>query len=116
MEKKIALIIDDEPSIRLFLEQVLKLKGISTLCAENLGDAEEVLARQKPAFIFVDNYLPDGMGIERIPQLQRKSPESVIIAMTSQYNSQWKNMALKNGARHFLEKPFYLPNLYKAIA
>ncbi len=112
---KIALIIDDEPTIHLYLTLVLKTKNVSVVGAETLEQAKQLLVQQKPEYIFIDNYLPDGMGIENIPQIREFSPNSTIIAMTSLYNTHWKNMALNNGANHFLEKPFSIHQIYSYI-
>jgi response regulator of citrate/malate metabolism len=106
---KIALIIDDDPGIHIFLEHIFKFKGIRHINAENLGNAKELLVSNSPDIIFLDNYLPDGQGIEHISHLHEISPNSKIVAMTSEHELRHK--ALKNGAIQFLGKPLSIKEI-----
>lgn len=66
MKKKI-LIVDDEPHIRILLEQTLEEfvdVGISILTADNGTDAIEIIKREKPDLVFLDVMMPTLSGTE----------------------------------------------------
>lgn len=105
VEDIIVLIIDDDCDIHFFLKRYFRKKGIKTLHSETLGDAKSKVLL-KPAFVFLDNQLPDGLGIDFIPQIQALASNAVIVIMTAYMPQKTKNEAIDKGVDHFLEKPF----------
>jgi len=61
------LIVDDEPHIRLLLEQALEEledKGVELLTAENGERALETVKREKPDLVFLDVMMPKMNGFD----------------------------------------------------
>jgi len=74
-ERKRALIVDDETDICYLLSSILKQKNIQTAFAGSLAEADRML--QSPNFfyyVFLDNHLPDGLGINQIKRWKEKFP------------------------------------------
>jgi DNA-binding NtrC family response regulator len=114
-KENLILIIDDDIDIHYFLKRFFRKAGVNTLHAETLNDAKSKLLAQ-PSYIFLDNQLPDGLGLDFIPQIQALSPGAVIIVMTAYMPTKIKNEASKRGVEFFIEKPFSLDQIHQLIA
>ena len=60
------LIIDDETDICYLLSTLLKQKNLETEYVNTLSDAALALKKDTPEIIFLDNHLPDGLGMNFI--------------------------------------------------
>lgn len=110
-----ALIIDDETDICFLLSSILKNKGFDTSYVNSLGDAVDALKKDVPAIIFLDNHLPDGMGIDFITYIKSHYPHSKIVMITAYDNNSDKNKALQLGADYFIGKPFTRDSIYQTL-
>jgi DNA-binding response OmpR family regulator len=102
---KIALILDDEPTICMLLVEILKMNEIHSVTADSVGSARLLLNNWKPSLAFIDHRLPDGYGLEFIPELRKLCKNARIILMTAQENFN-KETIKQYGADFFLSKPF----------
>lgn len=98
-----AVIIDDELDTCLLLGMALKKFGITSFRAHTLADGLQKVSDEQPTFIFLDNNLPDGIGIEQIAEFQHVAPLSILIVITAISNL--RDSALRAGAAGFIEKP-----------
>jgi len=76
MNQKI-LIIDDETDFCLIMNNYFIKKGHTVLYAHTLNDGLELLEKNQPDILFLDNNLPDGYGwdsvesiVEIVPQIR----------------------------------------------
>lgn len=99
------LVVDDDSDIHYCLRVFFRKSGIKTIHSETLNDAKNKIITQ-PLYIFLDNQLPDGRGIDFIPQIKATAPDSVIVIMTGYMPAKSKLEALDKGADYFIEKPF----------
>ena len=81
---------------------------------KNLVAADEYLKKEQPEIVILDNKLPDGFGVDFISYLKKNYP-SIKIIMISGFDASVRDVALYNGADHFLEKPFTKAQLCKSI-
>jgi PAS domain S-box-containing protein len=82
---RVALIVEDEALVRLFLTDVLEGLGFAVVQAASAAEAQRIaLAREDFEVAFVDIGLPDGSGLEVAHQLRARSPQ-VRIAIASGY-------------------------------
>lgn len=110
-----ALIIDDEIDICYLLSSILKNKDVSPEYVNSLSEATNVLEKKIPAIVFLDNHLPDGMGMDFIKYIKKKSPSTKIVMITAYDNTSDRNKALQLGADAFIGKPFTRDIIYKAV-
>jgi two-component system OmpR family response regulator len=110
-----ALIIDDEIDICYLLSSILKNRYFQPDCVNSLADAIIALQKNSPAVIFLDNHLPDGMGMDFIGYIKRNSPAAKIVMITAYDNSSDRNKALQLGADLFIGKPFTKDAIYRAV-
>lgn len=113
---KSALIIEDDFSIFLVLELMLQDKEVRAIHADSLAQTKALLDKISPDFIFVDNWLPDGSGIDFIPVLRGKFSEALIITMTAHSSAENRRISSANGADQFIEKPFGMNDIYESIS
>ena len=111
-----ALIIDDETDICYLLSSILRQKKIQSTFAGSLTEADKMLKENSPPhFIFLDNYLPDGLGINYIHTLKKKYPSSKIVMITAHDNVSDRLKAQHEGADFFIGKPFSREIIFKTI-
>lgn len=100
------LIIDDEQDICFLLGSVLKNRNIVSKYVNSLKDAANILEQNEPEVIFLDNHLPDGLGVNFISFIKRFHPLSKIIMITAHDTITDKLKAYKEGVDFFIGKPF----------
>ena len=116
IQKPTILIIDDESDICYLLGSILKQKKIRSVFASSLSEADNILEHNEGfAFIFLDNYLPDGLGVNYIKRLKKNCPFCKVIMITAHDNQTDREKARKEGADFFIGKPFSRELIFKTI-
>jgi len=110
-----ALIIDDEIDICFLLSSILRNKNILSSYVNSIGEAKKRLQEKNPEIIFLDNHLPDGMGVDFIGQLKKNYPHSKVVMITAYDTPADRNKAMIEGADHFIAKPFSRDMIYQTI-
>ena len=83
--------------------------------APTLSETLELVAKQKPDVLLLDVSLPDGDGIDAIPQLQAELPETAVIILTMFAEAAVIRRAMQNGAKGYLFKSTNADELLTAI-
>lgn len=116
LEKDIeALIVEDEIDICFLLTGILRKKNLQSSFVNNLQQARRLLADKEPSILFLDNNLPDGIGIDFIRDIKNSHPFIRIIMITADDTLANKNQALTAGADFFIGKPFTRDTINRAI-
>ena len=113
--KKTVLIIDDEEELCMLMELVLEREHFFAQSIHVLEDALNVIQQLKPDYIFLDNHLPDGKGIDFIKRMIETYPVAKIVMMTAYNEKKLNEKALNEGASYFLHKPFNRNNIENII-
>jgi two-component system sensor histidine kinase/response regulator len=100
------LIVDDEPGIRIGCQRALEPAGYSVEQAESFKQGQEKIAAKKFDLILLDVMLPDGRGIDLLPDIVARDPETVTIIVTGYATVEMAVNAIKHGAYDFISKPF----------
>lgn len=101
------VIVDDDEGVCQGLTALLQAAGHSTRAYATLGAFRAALGSDaEPAVVLLDVRLPDGSGIEFLPELITLAPHGAVIVMTGHGDISLAVAAMKAGARDFLEKPF----------
>ena len=106
MNDKKVLIVDDEVDICNLLSWILKQKNLATDSVNTLSDAKKALMKETPYILFLDNYLPDGFGVEFIQHVKENYPSVKVIMITAHDSFSEKQKAINKGADFFISKPF----------
>lgn len=110
-----ALIIDDEIDICFLLSAILKNVDIESTYVNTLDDARAALDTRFPEIIFLDNHLPDGMGVDFISYIKKNKPESKVVMITAYDTQKDRLRATQAGADDFIAKPFTRQSIYGAV-
>ncbi len=110
-----ALIIDDEADICYLLSSILRSKNLQVNYVNTLSEATIALEKQLPQIIFLDNHLPDGLGVDFIAKLKSTHPNVKIVMLTAFDNFSDRAKAFENGADTFISKPFNKGVIYQAV-
>lgn len=114
--KKI-LIVDDEPSIVMSLEYLLRRKKFDVLIARNGTEALETLGKDQPELILLDIMMPDVDGYE-ICEFVKSSPDLKhikVIFLSAKSKQSDIEKGLDLGADAYIVKPFSTRDLLKKI-
>ncbi|MEO5967557.1 MAG: response regulator [Ferruginibacter sp.] len=109
------LIIDDETDICYLLSTLLKQKSFETEFVNTLSDAEQALKNDVPEIIFLDNHLPDGLGMNFIEYIKTNYPSIKVVMITAHDTADDRKYALNKGADLFIGKPFTRDMIYSAV-
>ena len=109
------LIIDDETDICYLLSTLLKQKNLETEYVNTLSDATLALRKEAPEIIFLDNHLPDGLGMNYIEYIKNNYPSSKIVMITAHDTAADRSKALSEGADYFISKPFTREVIYRTV-
>ncbi len=112
--KKI-LIIDDDKLICNSIANVASTLGYDASIALTIKDGIETVRSDPFDLVFLDVRMPDGNGLEMIPQISqnRGSPEVIII--TGYGDPESVESALSKGAWDYIEKPFSKNDLVQLL-
>lgn len=105
------LIVDDEPHIRLLLEQTLEEledEGVELLFAENGEQALDIICGRRPELVFLDVMMPRLSGFEVCGKvkLELGLKDVFIIMLTAKGQEFDKEKGKEAGADIYLTKPF----------
>ena len=105
MKAKI-LVVDDEESIREFLEIMLRKEGYEITLAEDGQKAKELLQKKSFDMIISDLQMPNMTGIELLKYVRQDFPEVLFMMITAFGTTETAVEAMKMGAYDYLTKPF----------
>ncbi len=100
------LIIDDEEVMCTVLAEVVSRGGWSPVCVKSLHRARELAEDDYFDIVLLDIYLPDGNGLEVLPDFVNTHSQPEVIIMTGYGHGESADLALKHGAWDYLTKPF----------
>ena len=95
------LIVDDEIDICYLLSGILKQKNYRTTFVNTLSDAQLMLKKETPSLVFLDNHLPDGLGIDFIEHIKKNYPAIKIVMITANDGSIDRQKAFEEGVDYF---------------
>lgn len=105
------LVVDDELSLREFLQILLEKQGHEVLTASGVKDALSALNEEDFDLVITDLRMPDGSGMEVLHHAMRVDPSVQVLVMTAYATTQTAVDAMKAGARDYLIKPFDVDKL-----
>jgi len=114
--RKRALIVDDETDICYLLSSILKQKNIQTVFAGSVAEADRMLQSSNYFYyVFLDNHLPDGYGIDQVKRWKKAFPLTQVIMITAHDSFEDRKKAFNDGADSFISKPFSKEVVFNTI-
>ncbi len=105
------LVVDDEMSIREFLEILLLRAGHQVRLAKDAVDAIAQLKDQPVDLVLTDLRLPRGSGMDVLQYVTKQMPSTQVVIMTAFATTETAIEAMKAGAYDYIIKPFKVDEL-----
>lgn len=118
MPIKKVLVVDDSPTERYFLTELLTKNGFTVSAAESAEEAVIKLQASPPDLILMDVVMPGQNGFQLTRQLSRDpATQNIPIIMCTSKNQQTDRIwGLRQGARDYVTKPIRADELLEKIA
>jgi twitching motility two-component system response regulator PilH len=112
------LVVDDSPTERYFLADVLTKNGFTVSTAENGEDALAKIKADKPQLILMDIVMPgqNGFQVTRAITRDPETQDVPVIICTSKGQETDRIWGLRQGARDYIVKPVDPQELLAKIA
>ena len=112
------LIVDDSPTERFYLSELLTSNGYAVTTAENGEDAIEHIRKNMPDLILMDVVMPGQNGFQATREITRNplTEHVPIIICTSKSQETDRIWGLRQGARDYVVKPVNNKLLLQKIA
>ena len=105
------LIIDDDRQLCEMLCRKIDKMGHETAMACTLGDGLSQMATMRPDVVFLDVMLPDGNGLDALPQIKGAPSNPEVIIFTALSSADGAELAITNGAWDYIAKPASLQGM-----
>ncbi|HVU01101.1 MAG TPA: response regulator [Polyangiaceae bacterium] len=116
---KTVLVVEDEPEIRAMLERLLKGKGYRVVSTDNGRAALGLVKEHTPDLLILDAMLPEvhGFDIARRIKASKRYAHIPIVMVSAVYRG-WRfaeDLRESCGVEHYLEKPFKIADVLRAV-
>ncbi len=111
----LVLVIDDDRTVCDIIVREVQRIGNEVHCAYSFSQGLEEFRRREFALVLVDVQLPDGNGLDLLPRLREKLPGPEVIIMASHGDPDGAELAIRNGAWDYIQKPSALGNISLAL-
>src|ERR1700681_3806275 len=114
--KEKVLVVDDEPSIRKYLQTLLEVDGFDV---ETVGSGKEALTKiskgERPDFVILDVLMPEMGGLDTLQELMHIDRTLNVIMLSCSNEVGTVVEAIRLGAHDYLTKPFEKTELDAAM-
>lgn len=109
------LIVDDEQSMLITLEDILKVMGYSVFTAGNGEQSIELVKKEQIDVVLMDYKMPGMSGVEAFREIIKIDPSINVIFITAYYDESVIREALSEGMGAICHKPLNIPQLLDYI-
>ncbi|MDF7679323.1 response regulator [Enterobacteriaceae bacterium ESL0689] len=112
-----AIVVEDDANMLFFIENFIKHNHSYRLLgnANTIQQAKVIIAALKPDLLFLDNFLPDGKGIDLLKYLRISHPSIDVILITAANDIDTIKIAFRHGVFDYLIKPFMIDRLNESL-
>ena len=109
------LIVDDEKSMREFLQIMLTQEGYQVTLAENGESAGSILKKQNFDLVITDIRMKDIDGIEVLKKAKDVNPNTMVVLISAFATAETAVEAMREGAYDYIPKPFKVNEFKKIV-
>jgi two-component system, NtrC family, response regulator AtoC len=99
------LIVDDEPSMRKYLQTALELDSYHVTAVASGEEALEKVRQKPPDVVLLDMVMPGWDGLETLKRIRKASPLSRVVMVSCVRDTRKVAEAMRLGAQDYLAKP-----------
>ena len=100
------LVVDDDAAVRQLLEDILVSAGFEVVMADSAANLAEVVRRQHPSVVLLDEVMEPVSGLEALRALRASGQDVPVVMLTAIGHDEMVETALDTGADDYLTKPF----------
>ena len=112
------LLVDDSRTMRMLVQRALRRAGYRSLTieeAENGRQALEKISAKSPRLVLSDWNMPEMSGLELLQGLRTAKNNVPFGFVTSEASPEIKELAMNNGAKFLITKPFEMEDIQNAL-
>jgi two-component system, NtrC family, nitrogen regulation response regulator GlnG len=109
------LVTDDDAAIRTVVREALRRAGHTVETAASVAELRRQLRAFRPHVLVTDVVLPDGNGLDIVPEILSSHGRMPVIVLSAQNTFTTALRATEQGAFDYLPKPFDLAELTQAV-
>ncbi|WP_049975520.1 sigma-54-dependent transcriptional regulator [Chthoniobacter flavus] len=109
------VVVDDERPVLLTLEALLTRHGYEPQLAHTATAGLAIVRKSKPDLVLLDLGLPDADGLDVLKELKAELPQLPVIILTANDSLSNAVESIKQGAFHFISKPYAVEELLSLI-
>lgn len=111
------LVVDDDPSVRMLVTDVLETEGYQVHAVEDGFAALAAVARSEPDCVVLDVMMPGLDGHAVLDQIRARTTEHVpVVMLTANCGDEQAWQAWTGGVDYFLSKPFEADELIRYLS
>ena len=109
------LVVDDEKSMREFLEIMLTQEGYRVTLAESGETAGSILDKQNFDLVITDIRMKDMDGIGVLKKAKAVNPNAMVVLISAFATAETAVEAMKEGAYDYIPKPFKVKDFKRIV-
>lgn len=113
--KKTILVVDDDPSSRTLLREILREEGFDIVEAEDGELALELLETKPVDLVITDRSMPRLGGLELLAKMREKQSALPVLVISAYGEETLWGQAIGLGAVDYLLKPFQTEDVLKIV-
>lgn len=113
--RKQVLVVEDDPSNREILTEMLSLWGYEAIPVGSAEEAEYAMKRKLIGAAVVDVFLPGKSGATLMSKLREKFPDATLVGISALSDAAMARRCKGLGADSFIGKPFAPERLAEAL-
>jgi len=110
------LVVDDELSMREFLEILLQKEGYVVESASNGNEAVELIKKKNYDIVITDIIMQPMGGVEVLRKVKEISPLTVVILITAYASTETAVDVMKAGGYDYITKPFKVEDIKQVVS
>ncbi len=114
-DRPLVLLAEDDRSLRLVLTTALEEAGFAVEAVATRTALQERLGRGLGDVLVTDVLMPDGSGLDLLPEIAARRPDLKTIVISAHSTLSTAIAATRGGAFDYLAKPFDLDSLIDAV-
>jgi DNA-binding response OmpR family regulator len=111
----LVLVVDDAPAYVTLMSKALEGQGVELVTAGDLQSARDIVRiAGRPDLVLLDLLLPDGNGLDILPELKRY-PGTAVVVVSGKGEELDRELAMSSGADGYVVKPFSVAALREQV-
>ncbi|KAA3595921.1 MAG: sigma-54-dependent Fis family transcriptional regulator [Calditrichaeota bacterium] len=109
------LVVDDQEDVRRGLNRLISTLGCKVSMSHSAEDALKILSRKPVDIVFTDLKMDGMSGEELLKEINQRWANIVVVLITGHGTIELAVKCLRNGASHFITKPFDNKEILKFV-